>query len=240
MKHLALFSALIPVIYVWGRALCAFAGYAPRGRLESALSAMSMGIVVLALLVFGLNSLHLASARYFYPVLLFSLLAAAALFFRRTGRSRPAPLHISFNFRNATILAAGAVLGIELAINLLACLAPPTGPDTLKFHLLLPWNYVSRGGFENIEHLVLSGYPLYAQMTFETGLLMGSDRVAVMLSWLAGPLSILLIIQFARKYSGIRAGIAGALIFYSLQEVNVQVTTALADLYYSHFALLSL
>jgi len=128
------------------------------------------------------------------------------------------------------------VLFINVALNVFAALAPPTGTDTLSARLAIPKAYVEAGQILYLPSNLHANLPGNGEMLYTLCMLLGSDRLAQLVHLSFG-LSLLLGIYglAARRFSHSLAALA-CLLFYSLTDVVAQFSAAYTDLAVAAFA----
>ncbi|MFH2202547.1 MAG: phospholipid carrier-dependent glycosyltransferase [Elusimicrobiota bacterium] len=95
---------------------------------------------------------------------------------------------------NLSLLRDRPVLsgGILLLLAVLFCLTwvPPHHYDSLVYHLALPSAYIRAGRIFTVPHLLYSHFPQNGEMLYTLALLLGSDVLAQMFTWLGTFLSV--------------------------------------------------
>ena len=108
--------------------------------------------------------------------------------------------------RGTLAIAACAVTLACLLLGAIAAGAPPTDWDTLVYHFALPKLYLAQGGFHRLPWSVSAHFPLNAEMLYAWALALRGDEAAQWLSWLHGPL---LLVVAAAWASGGRSSTVG-------------------------------
>ncbi|MBI4387154.1 MAG: glycosyltransferase family 39 protein, partial [Elusimicrobia bacterium] len=93
---------------------------------------------------------------------------------------------------------AAALLGLIAAVFWTSWV-PPHQYDSLVYHLALPAAYLRAGKITAVGHLLYSYFPQNGEMLFAVGLLLGSDLVAQMFSWLAFLLSAAWVFEISKR-----------------------------------------
>ncbi|MDD5469268.1 MAG: glycosyltransferase family 39 protein [Candidatus Peribacteraceae bacterium] len=127
---------------------------------------------------------------------------------------------VSRPWHSFTLLCAFLLVSY-LALNFLVVVRPfPIGWDDLGSYLNRPRLLVSYGTFIHSmapfqwEYLSALGYLLYGfNSTF-------GATVSMMINWLAGLIALLVVMLFARRFLGPRAGVFSALLYYTLPLVG--------------------
>ena len=100
-----------------------------------------------------------------------------------------------------------AGIGLLLALALWTAWVPPHQYDALLYHLELPSLYVRHGGLTLPSHLIYAHFPQNAEMLFSFALLLGSDILAQLLSWLALALSAWWVFEMGRREAPMSAAL---------------------------------
>jgi 4-amino-4-deoxy-L-arabinose transferase-like glycosyltransferase len=100
------------------------------------------------------------------------------------------------------VLYASAVGAMSLGLALL----PPTGWDTLVYHLQGPRLYVEARRLLAVPDNFYLNWPAQVEMLFTWGLLLKGDTLAKLLHWVCWPLTAVLLHALARRTIGARAG----------------------------------
>jgi len=95
-------------------------------------------------------------------------------------------------------LATGGVLGV-LAVLLWMTFIPPHQYDALVYHLPLAAAYAREGKIFAVEHLLFTHFPQNAEMLYTLALLLGSDSLAQMFTWLGAFLSAWWIFEMGKR-----------------------------------------
>ena len=198
-----------------------------------------LGLGVLSNVVFALSASHLLWIPAW--VVLAVMLIASLLVHPKHAAS------LRFdNFRRVDTLRADpwtwALLGVvaaHLAINLVAALAPPTGVDSLVYHLAAPARYLREGGMVSIPSILESNYPLTVQMNFLFGLWIRGGSAAQLLNTWALGLTALALFGLARKRGPALVGLLAVALYVSISDVVHGSSVALVDVMTALFLILS-
>lgn len=161
-----------------GRAALERLGLGDFGESEKTLAGATLGLGLLSLGTFALGALHLL-----YPWAAALLLAAFLVYGRAQARQAVSAL-FQAPPRAEFPLAAG-LLFLTLALLFWTTWVPPHQYDSLVYHLALPQAYVRAGKIFTVPQLLYSHFPQNGEMLFTLALLLGSDVLAQMFSWLA-------------------------------------------------------
>jgi hypothetical protein len=93
---------------------------------------------------------------------------------------------------------AALAVFLPLAAAYAACFVPPHQYDALVYHLPLPAAYARAGRIVPVE-LVYSHFPQNAEMLYSLALLMGSDSLAQLFTWLGAFLSVGWIFEMGKR-----------------------------------------
>ncbi|QPC84359.1 hypothetical protein G4Y79_08285 [Phototrophicus methaneseepsis] len=94
------------------------------------------------------------------------------------------------------------IIIVLMASALMIALAPPTGWDTLYYHLVIPQRYVQTGAIGQHTDLHFFGFPQNMEVLY--GLLMiatGAGRAAAVLHWMMGLMNFLVIGSLVQRYA---------------------------------------
>jgi hypothetical protein len=200
-----------------------------------AATALALGAGATAVALTALGVLHLLGRVAVAAVATGVALAAIAGGRRaaREGRLRFPPLP-SDRARRLALLALAAVL----ALTLLAVLAPPASMDATIYHLRAPREFLRTGTLTALEDDSHSFQPLYVEMLFAEGLVLGGGVVAALAHWILGLGAIMAAGAWARRFGA--PGIWGAVAFGATGLYVWESTSAFIDLGLALFSSLAL
>jgi hypothetical protein len=198
--------------FALGRAALKAAGFVFSGALEEISFSSGAGLGGLAAYVFLLSAFKLL---YFWPVAAFMLLAAAAGVYG-LRREAPAPLEGGPSSLKPADMAALAALLLALLLNLAGALSPEIFYDALVYHLAVPNYYVINHGFEPIPYNFYSNLPFTHGMLYAAGLLLKGSALTKFINYGAGLLTAAAVLAIGARHFSLRAGLWGALIFYTV------------------------
>lgn len=118
---------------------------------------------------------------------------------------------------------------VSLLLTFLIALAPPTGWDTLVYHLTGPRFFVESGRFVHPVDLPYLGFPQLGEMHFTLGLLLGSERAAPLFHFGYGLLAVALTALLARRVFGEAASWVAAALLLSVPTLLSLMTRAYVD-----------
>ncbi len=195
-----------------GRAALKTAGLSFRGALEESVLSCGTGFGLLAAFVFLLSVFKLL---YLWPVAGFLLLAAAAGVIRLRRDPLP-PAEAAPGGLGPWDLAALAVLLLAMLLNLAGALAPEIFYDALVYHLAVPNFFVIKHGFAPMPYNFYSDLPFTHGMLYAAALLLKGAPLAKFVNYSAGVLTAAAALAFGARFLSLRAGLWGALIFYTV------------------------
>ncbi len=132
-----------------------------------------------------------------------------------------------------------AIVAAHLVLNFVAALAPPTGVDSLVYHLAVPARYLRDGGMHVLPSIQQSNWPLAVQMNFLFGLWIRDGSTAQLLnSWALG-LSALGLFGIVRRSGSAMVGLLAVALYMSISDVVYGSSVALIDVMGTLFLLLS-
>jgi hypothetical protein len=134
-------------------------------------------------------------------------------------------------------LAGLAALVAVGALSLFATLAPPTSMDAGVYHLRLPQQFLQAGGWVAPETFV-SSFPLYVEMLFGEGLVLGGGTFAALIHWSLGIAALAAAGAWARRLGG--SGLWAAVALGASALFVWEATSAFVDLGAALFASLAL
>jgi len=177
----------------------------------------------------------------------FGVGGAAALPFTWEGRaSLQATEALRPEHRAATANRSGfhrwvMIYGVaSLSLTFLTALAPPTGWDTLVYHLTGPRFFVEAGRLVHPLDLPYLGFPQLGEMQFTLGLLLAGEGVAPLLHFGYGLLALAITVSLARRFFDVRAAWLAAALLLSVPTLFTLMTWAYVDatlLFYATSAL---
>jgi hypothetical protein len=126
--------------------------------------------------------------------------------------------------RERPLFSAGVLL--VLALLLWMTWVPSHLYDSLLYHLALPSEYLRKGRIAPVDHLIFSHFPQNGEMLFTLGLLLGSDTLARMFSWLTTFLSVWWIFEMGKREMPIVAVLLGCLL--TVTHTAVMLLTPIA------------
>ncbi len=118
---------------------------------------------------------------------------------------------------------------------LVAAAAPPTGMDSLVYHLNLPKEFIKYHGIHAVPFDVNALWPLNIEMLFLFGLLFKNAIIAKMFNFLAGVLCVFSIYLISRKFASKTASLAAATLFYLMPVIVSQSGYAYVDVSITFF-----
>lgn len=106
-------------------------------------------------------------------------------------------------------------LGGLLLLSLWTAWVPPHHYDALVYHLELPAIYIRHGRLAVPDYLPYAHFPQNAEMLFTLALLLGSDILAQLLSWLAMALSVWWVFEMGRREAPLSAAMLACVLLAS-------------------------
>lgn len=102
--------------------------------------------------------------------------------------------------RYAPNLLLAAIIAFAVCTALVKALAPVATQDDLMYHLALPQRYIEAHSIGFYADSTYSGFPQLMEMLYTWGLLLGSDRISVLLAFSAGMLGPVAASLLARRF----------------------------------------
>lgn len=106
---------------------------------------------------------------------------------------------------------------------------PPHHYDSLVYHLELPALYVRHGGLVAPDYLPFAHFPQNAEMLFSFALLLGSDVLAQLFSWLAMALSVWWVFEMGRREAPLSAAMLACVLLASQTAVMLLAGSAYVE-----------
>lgn len=176
-----------------GRLLLKAFGAREMSESEKTLIGATLGLGALSQAVFLLGMAGLLRT-WTASLLLAAMWVAGFTELRELVRSLGANRNLLFDRPISSL----AVL-IPLGAAYLAAFAPPHQYDSLVYHLPLPAAYVREGRIFPVEHLVYTHFPQNGEMLYALGLLLGSDVLAQLFTWLGALLSVWWLLEMGKR-----------------------------------------
>jgi hypothetical protein len=190
-----------------------------------ALSA-GLGLGLLSLAVLGLGLLGLLK-----PIVMWGLLLALGTLL--WPRLRPSLLDakaVRLPDMTSGFKRWVAVYGCaSLLLSFFLALAPPTGWDTLVYHLTGPRLFIEAGRIVHPIDLPYLGFPQLAEMQFTLGLLLVGERVAPLLHFGYGVMALAITISLGRRAFGEDAAWLAAALLLSVPTLLSLMSKAYVD-----------
>ncbi|MBI4800916.1 MAG: glycosyltransferase family 39 protein [Elusimicrobia bacterium] len=149
------------------------------------------------------------------------------------GQFWPAKLEISD-------VAVLALLLFSLLFNLAGALGPEIFYDSLVYHLAVPGFYVIKHKIDLMPYNLYSNLPLTHGMLYCAALLIKGEILAKFINYAALALTAVAVLAAGARYFSWRAGLWGALIFYTVFHTMATSWTAGTEALLTFFSLASL
>jgi hypothetical protein len=225
------FPYLFPVLLAvsslgWGRLILAplrlrFAGFSESFSVRAL---AGLGTLILILLFAGL-------AGYFYPAVLWSVLALGALAAVLPHPGLPMPKNPFRNMRSSVLFSG--LLGVLTVVTVAAAFArlriPVSTADELSYHLYLPKLFLMKHRIFYWPYHVNSAFPLGVEILHAYGVSLGNDFAAKSVHFLFGLLTSFSLYALAKGLPGFPA-LWPALLWLTVPCVSHQMGLANNDL----------
>jgi len=190
-----------------------------------ALSA-GVGLGLLSLLMLGLGAVGL-----FRPVAAWGLILVLGWVLRRDVRASLTDLRaVRLPWPVSGFHRWLAIYGfVSLLLTFLTALAPPTGWDTLVYHLTGPRLFVEAHHLVHPIDLPYLGFPQLGEMQFTLGLLLVGEGVAPLLHFGYGLLALIITVSLAQCTFGNRVAWLTAALLLSVPTLFSLMTWAYVD-----------
>ena len=129
--------------------------------------------------------------------------------------------------RDRVILASGLLL--LLGLSFWTTWVPPHQYDALVYHLPLPAAYIRSRTIAPVDYLIYSHFPQNSEMLSALGLLLGSDLLPQMFSWLAMVLSIGWVFEMGKREMPTTAALLACVLVASHTSVMLLAATAYVE-----------
>jgi 4-amino-4-deoxy-L-arabinose transferase-like glycosyltransferase len=211
--NLTLSAAFLFVSFSLGRPVLRSSGFKYANWLEEAVFSIGAGFGLLAAFVFLAGIFKLL---YFWTVaapmaLIFAAGIADLVGHPFTGEQTPPPSALG-----AADLAALSALLLAMLLNLAGALAPEIFYDALVYHLAVPNFFAISHKIAQMPYNFFSNLPLTHGMLFTAALLLKDEILAKLINYWAGVLTAAVVLAIGIRYFSWRAGLWGALIFYTV------------------------
>lgn len=208
----------------------------PEDRASQAAFGGALGLGVLGYGVFALTALHWVSSVSAMVLLALSAIISAPTMFsigrELVGRVRA--------FRPSRLIVAGIfIFALHAAVHLVSAFNPPIDLDVLGYHLPLPKLQIALNQLVIRPDIVYSNWPLHQEMLFQLGMLLSSDALAQLISFLVATLAAFAIWACARKRVGSDVALVAAFVFYSIPVVGYEASIAYVDVGVALFSVLA-
>ena len=232
---------------VWLLVLIVAAGV---GRRAAGSLLQNEGVVVrlsistgLGLGMLSLVTLALGVVGWLTPLAAWILLALAAaagwrhisVSWRDLGRFRLPPAEGS-RFQKWVLIYAVICLGLTF----LLALAPPTGWDSLVYHLTEPRLFADAGRLTHTLDIPYLGFPQLGEMLFTLGMLLAGDGIAALIHFAYGLSAICLTAALTQRFFGGRSGWFAGLLLLSVPTLLSLMSRAYVDLGLMFYAVATL
>ncbi|MCK5160028.1 MAG: glycosyltransferase family 39 protein [Candidatus Aureabacteria bacterium] len=224
-----------------GRSVLGWLSLSSEERLRNFVLSAGIGLTLIIMMVSFLGSLSLLRTWSGHLVLLVLLLTGWKYIFL-SMRSSPSMLKKIFRERH-TITQWFLILALTAAVvvTLIPATAPPTGMDSLVYHLNLPKEFLKEGKIYQVPFDINALWPLNIEMLFTFGLMFFKNAVlAKMFNYLMGVLTIPCIYLISRKFASRTFSLAAAALYYLMPAVLSQSGYAYVDVGIAFFTSLLL
>jgi 4-amino-4-deoxy-L-arabinose transferase-like glycosyltransferase len=216
-------------------------GSQDRGRLSFYLYSSSLGFGVLGHLTLALGVLGAYTPTVTWALILGSALLTPLEIIRGKSAYRQAFAQIKLP---EFVSWFSGILILLLAANWLYpllsdALLPPLSWDEVAYHLAIPKIYIQNHALTYISFIPYSNWPLETEMLFTLGLLLSSETLTHLISWIAFLLTCVGIYIFGQRYFGTRTGLLSATVFSATPMVTTLAGTALIELPLTLFTFLA-
>lgn len=239
---IGLLSLLVTSAFGAGALVVHGVGLRDRSQPEFYLFSVAIGLGVLAHLTLALGVLGLL-----YTATAWTLLAVGTLLgMLEAFRYRAVYQHMRTQARLPTTIPLFSVvlifiLGLNLLYPLLfVTLLPPLNWDEVAYHLAIPKIYIDHHAVTYIDFIPYANWPLESEMLFTLSLLLASEPLAHLVSWVALLLICGGLYQFGRRYLNGQVGLLAAVIFSSTPTAWSLSSVALVEMLLALYTFLAM
>lgn len=225
--------------FALGRLCLRLCGFSFFNALEEAVFAAAAGLGAFAMFVaaLGVSGLLYAWAAA-VPLLALAAYGVYDLSRRAPGASRGA------RFRPGdagwTDKAAAALLLFAVLLSLAGALSPEIFYDSLVYHLAVPGFYAIKHRIAHLPYNLYSNLPLTHGMLYTAALLVKDEILAKLINYSALVLTAAAVLAAGARWLSWRAGLWGALIFYTVFHMMTASWNAGAEALLAFFSVASL
>lgn len=215
-------------------------GWMPRSKVEAAILAPALGLLLLSSGVF-----FLGVCRSLNPPAAWGLLAGGlALLAFLTAHSRRETVSLLRGALSLRINPWAAVTGLWMLVGLVYVLltnglVPASAYDELAYHLAIPKLYIQAGRIFYIPYILQSNWPLGTEMLFTLGLLLRSETLANLITWGCLGLFLAGLVYWGNRWFGSPAGWAGGAILIATPMALTLAGVALVEIPLGLFSFLA-
>lgn len=243
--HMALLLLLLVSAFGMGALGVQITGFRDRLSLRFYLYSIALGLGILGHLVLGLGALRLLFPEIAWTLIFLGLAVTLIEFIR--NHKEYGQLTTRFHLPKK-IHWFSAVLVFVLVINwlyplLVNALVPALSWDEVAYHLAIPGIYIRNHAISYISFIPYSNWPLQTELLFTLSLLISSEPLAHLITWMSFVMVCASLFLFGRRYFSNHTGLLAAVIFASTPMVTTLAGTALIELpltMYTLFAVMTL
>jgi 4-amino-4-deoxy-L-arabinose transferase-like glycosyltransferase len=118
-------------------------------------------------------------------------------------------------------------------------LVPPLDWDVLAYHLAIPKIFIQGNAISYIPFIPYANWPLGTEMLFTLGLIIDSDPLAHVMTWLSFVILITAIFMFGKKFFNSEVGILSAVVFSASPMIMRLVGVAMVEIPLTLFTFLA-
>lgn len=205
------------------------------GILERIVFSTSIGLIIISIFTTISGFFGLLNRWVFISFLLISFLISILSLINISKEINGLQI-FKVNF-NESIFLILTIFLIFLAF--LFSLSPPIFYDSLEFHIGVPNYYILKGKITYMDGNVFSNTPLFLQMIYLFAMLIQSELLTTLLTFLMGILLLLSLLSFGKKFLFSHLSFLPSIILLSLPLTTFLITTPLQDLPLALFFMLT-
>jgi len=202
---------------------------------------MALGAGMLGLLGFVLGAAGAYHTGLIWLLLILTLVVnwGHPLFLLRTVRVYLRRIFIiTKSDRRFALVLILVMIGVVLRLG--AAAAPPTGVDSLVYHLPLSQTYIAHRRFVFVPDIFPYGeFPQQVEMLYTLAMLLGPDSAAQVVHWGFGVILLAVIYRLGRQYLNEWQSLMAAGVFYAIGDVSAESSLAMIDLGVALFQVLA-
>jgi 4-amino-4-deoxy-L-arabinose transferase-like glycosyltransferase len=239
-----IFQILIFILssFGYGSLLLRTIGLNDRRHFEYFIYSIALGFGVLGHVTLALGFVGLINKPTAAIIISFGLLLALFEVIKNKSAYHIPVIHLLKSLKFSWF---STVLIIILLTNLIYplfanALVPPYNYDAAAYHLAIPKIFIQQNSINYISFIPHSNWPLETELLFTLSLLIASETVAQLITWITLILVCISLFYFGKKWFNSEVGLLAAVIFSSTPMVTTLAGTGLIELPLTLYTLLAI